>query len=117
VASGRLGGIEVTDETGLRRVLLDFYASPLSRALLNDILAPLDALGTERSAIAVRTLLAYLSNRNSLARAGEALTLHPNAVNYRIRKIEQSLQLDLEDPDIRFALELACRMRLMTTAR
>lgn len=117
VASGRLGGIEVTDETGLRRVLLDFYASPLSRALLNDILAPLDELGAERSGIAVRTLLAYLSNRNSLARAGEVLTLHPNAVNYRVRKIEQSLQLDLEDPDIRFALELACRMRLMTAAR
>lgn len=113
VASGRLGAIEVTDVTGLRRVLLDFYASPLSRALLDDVLAPLDALGAERSAISVRTLLAYLSNRNSLARAGEVLQLHPNAVNYRVRRIEQSLQLDLEDPDSRFALELACRLRLM----
>jgi len=117
VASGRLGAIEVTDVTGLRRVLLDFYASPLSRALLDDILAPLDALGAERSAISVRTLLAYLSNRNSLARAGEVLTLHPNAVNYRVRRIEQSLDLDLEDPDTRFALELACRLRVMATAR
>jgi DNA-binding PucR family transcriptional regulator len=116
VASGRLGTIEVTDVTGLRRVLLDFYASPLSRALLHDVLAPLDALGEERAAIAVRTLLAYLSNRNSLARAGEALMLHPNAVNYRVRRIEQSLQLDLEDPDTRFALELACRLRLMAAA-
>jgi sugar diacid utilization regulator len=117
VAAGRLGAIEVTDVTGLRRVLLDFYASPLSRALLDDILAPLDALGAERSAISVRTLLAYLSNRNSLARAGEILTLHPNAVNYRVRRIEQSLELDLEDPDTRFALELACRLRVMATAR
>jgi sugar diacid utilization regulator len=117
VASGRLGAIEVTDVTGLRRVLLDFYASPLSRTLLDDVLAPLDALGPERSAISVRTLLAYLSNRNSLARAGEVLTLHPNAVNYRVRRIEQSLKLDLEDPDSRFALELACRLRLMSAAR
>ncbi|GAB2454960.1 hypothetical protein GCM10027029_15660 [Conyzicola lurida] len=117
VAAGRLGAIEVTDVTGLRRVLLDFYASPLSRALLDDVLEPLDALGAERSAISVRTLLAYLSNRNSLARAAEILTLHPNAVNYRIRRIEQSLQLDLEDPDTRFALELACRLRVMATAR
>jgi sugar diacid utilization regulator len=116
VASGRLGVIEVTDVTGLRRVLLDFYASPLSLALLHDVLAPLDALGEERAAIAVRTLLAYLSNRNSLARAGEVLMLHPNAVNYRVRRIEQSLELDLEDPDTRFALELACRLRLMATA-
>jgi sugar diacid utilization regulator len=117
IASDRLGAVEVTDVTGLRRVLLDFYASPLSRALLDDILAPLDALGSQQSITAVRTLLAYLSNRNSLARAGEALTLHPNAVNYRVRRIEQALQLDLEDPDARFALELACRLRLMAVAR
>jgi len=116
VASGRFGAIEVTDVTGLRRVLLDFYASPLSRALLDDVLAPLDATGVERAAIAVRTLLAYLSNRNSLARAGEILMLHPNAVNYRIRRIEQSLGLDLDDPDTRFALELACRLRMMASA-
>nr|WP_236720136.1 helix-turn-helix domain-containing protein [Rathayibacter sp. VKM Ac-2630] len=45
------------------------------------------------------------------------LLLHPNAVNYRVRRIEQSLELDLEDPDTRFALELACRLRIMETTR
>ena len=114
VAGGRLGAIEVTDVTGLRRVLLDFYASPLSRTLLDDVLGPLDAQGEERSSVAVRTLLAYLSTRNSLARAAELLTLHPNAVNYRIRRIEQALGLDLDDPDTHFALELACRLRLVS---
>jgi sugar diacid utilization regulator len=115
VAGGRLGAVEVTDVTGLRRVLLDFYASPLSRTLLDDVLSPLDALGPERAEMSVRTLLAYLSTRNSLARAAEILTLHPNAVNYRIRRIEQTLELDLDDPDVRFALELACRLRLVSS--
>ncbi|HEY0189043.1 MAG TPA: helix-turn-helix domain-containing protein [Cellulomonas sp.] len=113
VAGGRFGAVEVTDVTGLRRVLLDFHASPLSRTLLDDLLAPLDALGAAHAATAVRTLLAYLSTRNSLARAGELLTLHPNAVNYRVRRIEKTLALDLDDPDTRFALELACRLRLV----
>lgn len=113
IAGGRAGVVQVTDVTGLRRVLLDFYASPLSRRLLDDVLAPLDALGPERSATAVRTLLAYLGHRNSLARAGRELTLHPNAVNYRIRRIETRLGLDLDDPDNRFTLELACRVRLL----
>jgi sugar diacid utilization regulator len=116
VAGGRLGATVVTDVTGLRRVLLDFSASPLSRTLLDDVLAPLDALGPERCLVAVRTLLAYVSTRNSLARAAAALTLHPNAVNYRIRRIEQTLNLDLDDPDTRFAVELACRLRLVTRA-
>lgn len=115
VAAGRLGAVELTDVTGLRRVLLDFYASPLSRTLLDDVLAPLDALGPERADASVRTLLAYLSTRNSLVRAAELLTLHPNAVNYRIRRIEQILDLDLDDPDAHFALELACRLRLVSS--
>lgn len=115
IAGGRTGSIEATDVTGLRRVLLDFYASPLSRQLLDDILAPLDALGAERAEVAIRTLQAYLANRNSLARAAEVLNLHPNAVNYRVRRAEQALQLDLSDPDQRFTVELACRVRLLST--
>lgn len=113
IAAGRLGGVELTDVTGLRRVLLDFYASPISRNLLQDVLHPLDGWGPERASTAVRTLLAYLSHRNSLAHAGRALTLHPNAVGYRLKRIREALGVDLDDPDTRFAVELACRVRLL----
>ncbi|MFT4285246.1 MAG: hypothetical protein QM598_10485, partial [Protaetiibacter sp.] len=41
VAAGRAGGVEVTDVAGLGRVLLDVYASPVSRTLLGDLLEPL----------------------------------------------------------------------------
>ncbi|QTV80063.1 helix-turn-helix domain-containing protein [Microbacterium sp. NIBRBAC000506063] len=113
IAAGRLGGVETTDVTGLRRVLLDFYASPTSRGLLQDVLHPLDELGPERSMTAVRTLVAYLSTQNSLAQAAQRLMLHPNAVGYRMRWIREALDLDLDDPDVRFAVELACRVRLL----
>lgn len=116
IAAGRLGGVETTDVTGLRRVLLDFYASPTSRGLLHDVLHPLDALGAERSLTAARTLIAYLGNRNSLVHAGRQLNLHPNAVGYRLRWIREALELELDDPDIRFAVELACRVRLLGEA-
>lgn len=117
IAAGRLDAIELTDVTGLRRLLLDFYASPVSRNLLDDILHPLDALGPERSTTAVRTLLSYLGNRNSLAQAGRELNLHPNAVGYRIRRVREQLDVDLDDPDTRFAVELACRVRLLGAGR
>jgi sugar diacid utilization regulator len=117
VAAGRPGGVELTDVTGLRRVLLDFYASPISRSLLHDVLAPLDALGPERATTSVRTLLAYLAHRNSLASAGRELNLHPNAVGYRLKRIREVLQLDLDDPDVRFSVELACRVRLLGASR
>lgn len=113
VAADRPGGVEVTDITGLRRVLLDFSASPISRTLLGDILEPLDALGPKRAATAVRTLLAYLSNERSPVHTGRELTLHPNAVRYRLAGIRDALGLDLDDADVRFAVELACRVRLL----
>jgi sugar diacid utilization regulator len=117
VAAGRFGGVELTDVTGLRRILLDVYASPISRNLLHDVLAPLDTLGPERATTAVRTLLAYLAHRNSLVHAGRELMLHPNAVGYRLKRIRDVLQLDLDDPDTHFAVELACRVRLLSTSR
>lgn len=117
IAAGRLGAVELTDVTGLRRLLLDFYASPVSRSLLDDVLHPLDALGPERTETAVRTLQAYLAHRNSLARAGERLNLHPNAVAYRLKRIRELLDVDLDDVDVRFAVELACRVRLLAAGR
>ncbi|WP_460782608.1 PucR family transcriptional regulator [Microbacterium tumbae] len=116
IAAGRLGGVELTDVTGLRRVLLDLYASPISRGLLHDILRPLDALGAERATTSVRTLLSYLSHEGSLVHTGRELMLHPNGVGYRMRRIRELLDIDLDDPDVRFAVELACRVRLLGTA-
>ncbi len=116
IAAGRTGGVELTDVTGLRRVLLDLYASPISRGLLHDILRPLDELGAERATTSVRTLLVYLSHEGSLVHAGRELMLHPNGVGYRMRRIRELLDIDLEDPDVRFAVELACRVRLLGAA-
>jgi len=113
IAAGRFGGVELTDVTGLRRVLLDVYASPISRELLHDVLRPLDELGPERALTSVRTLLVYLAHEGSLVGAGKELMLHPNGVAYRLRRIRELLGIDLSDPDARFAVELACRVRLL----
>jgi sugar diacid utilization regulator len=116
IAAGRTGSVQVTDVTGLRRVLLDFYASPTSRSLLHDILQPLDDWGPERATTAARTLLSYLGHRNSLGLAGRELNLHPNGVAHRLKRIREALGVDLDDPDTRFAVELACRVRLLGTS-
>lgn len=117
IAAGRAGSVQLTDVTGLRRILLDLYVSPISRTLLHDILAPLDEIGPERARTATQTLLSYLSHRNSLAHAGKELMLHPNAVGYRLKRIRELLQLDLDDPDTRFSVELACRVRLLSVSQ
>ncbi|MDP4501314.1 helix-turn-helix domain-containing protein [Nonomuraea turcica] len=112
-ATGRRGALVEADATGLRRILADLYSSPLSRNLLSEMLAPLDALGAARSRVGLTTLSAYLDAQCSPTRAAEVLHLHPNAVAYRLRWITEALGADLTDPDTRFALQMACRVRLL----
>ncbi len=104
--------IRAFDATGINRILAGIAGSPLSRRVVDDLLAPLDRLGPDRSAEAIRTLCVYLDSRGSLKAAAARLALHPNAVHYRIRKITERLGADLADPDTGFALHLACRVRL-----
>jgi sugar diacid utilization regulator len=101
------------DAVGLRRMLLAWSGSDPARKAIDDLLAPLDRLGGAKTEAAVRTLAVYLAEQGSLVRAGERLHLHRNAVAYRMRRISALLEADLDDPDDRFALELACRARLV----
>ncbi|MBW8485191.1 PucR family transcriptional regulator [Actinomadura parmotrematis] len=104
--------VRAFDATGINRILAGIAGSPLSRRVVDDLLAPLDALGPGKAAEAIGTLGAYLDARGSLKAAAARLRLHPNAVGYRIRKITERLGADLADPDTAFALHLACRVRL-----
>ncbi|MFD0542305.1 helix-turn-helix domain-containing protein [Streptomyces mexicanus] len=50
-----------------------------------------------------------LDHNNSPARAAEALHLHRNAVGARVRRVIELTGADLADPEVRLALQLACR--------
>lgn len=104
------------DSLGLRRMLAEWLVTDTARDTVSSLLAPLDALGPEKAGVAVQTLHTYLDERGSLQRAAARLNLHRNAVAYRMANISEVLRLDLDDPDQRFALQLACRARLMGTA-
>ncbi|GAA3680103.1 PucR family transcriptional regulator [Nocardioides ginsengisoli] len=108
----RSGRPVMFDGTGIRRVLAELAASTTSRKVLDEVLAPLDALGPDRASQGVETLLAYLDAQRSPTKAAATLHLHPNAVTYRIRRLVPLLDLDLDNPDDRFALHLACRVRV-----
>jgi len=90
-----------------------WYASDTAQASVRAQLAPLERLGPARGETAIRTLAAYLDQQGSIVRTATALHLHRNAVTYRLRRITDLLGVDLDDPDQRLALQLACRARLL----
>jgi DNA-binding PucR family transcriptional regulator len=101
------------DAVALPRTLVEWLTSDAGQLATQRVLEPLDALGPARATTAVQTLQAYLDERGSLVRCAERLHLHRNAVGYRMRAIREQLDVDLDDPDQRLALQLACRSRLL----
>lgn len=56
-----------------------------------------------------RTLTCWLDAGCDTGRAAEKLVVHPNTCRYRLRKAQQHLGIDLEDPDQRLVLWLQLR--------
>jgi sugar diacid utilization regulator len=104
--------IAAFDQAGLQTMLLEWYATDTARQAVKDLLEPLDQLGGDRARTAIATLQTYLDEQGSLVRVAERLHLHRKAVAYRMKRISNLLQTELEDPEQRLALQLACRARL-----
>jgi hypothetical protein len=58
----------------------------------------------------LRSLRAYLACGRNAKAAARALTVHRNTLQYRLRRIESILGVQLDDPEDVFALDLACRI-------
>jgi hypothetical protein len=115
---GRPGTPVHVDAVGLPPLMVDWLGTPAAQASVQRVLAPLIAAGGTRADTAIQTLSVYLDERGSLARAGERLHLHKNAVSYRMRRIREQLAgVDLDDPDRRLELQLACRAWLLSRSR
>ena len=99
------------DSVGLRRTLVEWYASHTAQKAVANVLAPLDRMGPAKAEAAIRTLQVYLDSHGSLSRTAEALHLHRNSVAYRINQIFSKLDVDPDNPDDWLLLQLACRAR------
>jgi sugar diacid utilization regulator len=108
---GTVGAAVPFDSVGLRRTLIEWYASDTAQEAVTTVLAPLYARGPARAERLIETLHVYLDQRGSLTRTAEVLSLHRNAVGYRINQIFSLLDVDPENPDDRLLLQLACRAR------
>ena len=72
-------------------------------------LAPLADLRDSSRQRFIETLRAWLAHRGERNRVAAALHIHPQTVAYRLTKLRELFGEALDDPDRRFALELALR--------
>ncbi|WP_322762721.1 helix-turn-helix domain-containing protein [Frankia sp. Cr2] len=72
-------------------------------------LAPLDGLPVRVRARLAETLLLWLRLRGQRARIAAELQVHPQTIRYRLNQLRTLFGESLDDPDVRFELELVLR--------
>ncbi|WMM25325.1 PucR family transcriptional regulator ligand-binding domain-containing protein [Tissierella sp. MB52-C2] len=102
VSFNELGIFKILSEDILKDELEDFY---------NSTLRPLVDYDRKKSTELVKTLDIYFKNNGNLTRISEQLFTHYNTVLYRINRITEITEMDLEDPNHRLNLEIALKIK------
>jgi len=91
---------------------LVLHADPAAAEALTDRrLAPLDGLPAARQRMLQETLTAWIDHPGQPQAMARALHLHPQTVRYRIARLRERFNDDLDDPEARFEISLALRIR------
>ena len=81
------------------------------RAFYEARLGRLQEYDERHGAQLIPTLDAYFAAGRSLSAAAERLRTHRNTVLYRLRRIEDLVQLRLRDPQVELELQVALRIQ------
>jgi hypothetical protein len=91
--------------------LLVREAAPVVERIADRRLAPLLHLTPAARARMSATALAYVQHLGNAAAMARALHVHPQTARYRVARLRETLGDQLDDPDSRFELEAALRLK------
>jgi purine catabolism regulator len=76
-------------------------------------LAPLAEYDERHHTDLLPTLSAYFANNGNMARTAHVLNIHRNTLVYRMSRITEIIQLDMDDSNVRLNLHLALKVQRM----
>lgn len=97
------------DDLGVHRLLMP--GAEAGDAVLEAPIERLEHAGATLGFDPLETLTVYLDSGASPAEAARRLHVHVNSVRYRLERVAEIAELDLADPEQRFRLQLALRIR------
>jgi purine catabolism regulator len=99
---GDLGLYQLLTALGSNPEAMRFFRKTLGRLITHD---------DNKNAELVETLEAFFACHGNLSQTANRLHIHRNTLTYRLERIATITQLDLDDPDARFSLQLALKLR------
>jgi purine catabolism regulator len=98
-------------DLGLYQLLTGLGSNPEAARFYRKTLGKLITHDDNRNAELVQTLDAFFSCHGNLSQTATRLHIHRNTLTYRLEQIAHITQLDLDDADARFSLQLALKLR------
>lgn len=98
-------------DLGLYQLLAGLSSNPEAGRFFRKTLGKLISHDDNRNAELVQTLDAFFACHGNLSQTAVQLHIHRNTLTYRLEQIANITQLDLDDPDARFSLQLALKLR------
>ncbi len=95
---------------GLSEFILTLPESKGSKHVMefaNRVLMPLEVYDKKNKALLIQTLETYLQENGNLLHTASRLFIHRNTLKYRLHRIEEICDCNLEDAEARFALYFA----------
>ncbi len=107
------GGASVSyfGDLGLYQLLTGLGHSGEALRFFRKTLQPLLDYDAARNGDLVETLEAFFACHGNVSQTAARLHVHRNTLAYRLERIRAITRLDLDDPEARFALQLALKLR------
>lgn len=99
------------DELGIFKILSQNYLNEELEDFYNSTLKPLVDYDQKKSTELVRTLEIYFKNNGNLTKISKELYAHYNTVLYRINRINEICEMDLNDPEDQLNLQIALKIK------
>ena len=98
-------------DLGLYQLLTGLSTSPEAARFFRKTLGRLINHDENKHSELVQTIEAFYACHGNLSQTATRLHIHRNTLTYRLEQITNITQLDLDDPDARFSLQLALKLR------
>ncbi len=95
---------------GIYRLLYGLENLPQVQRFTEDIMRPLADYDAQNRGSLVKTVEAYFAHHGNISQTAESLFVHRNTLLYRMERIQELTQLQLDQANMRLALHLALKL-------
>ncbi len=95
---------------GVYQLLCELEDIPLVQGFAGQIIGPLVTYDRDHRGSLVQTLEAYFNHHGNISQTAESLFVHRNTLLYRMDRIQELTEQDLNNADMRLALHLSLKL-------